>query len=81
MVKPPHEAVFRITTRHAPLICRALEPELYDEVNPRSETTCTLENDNVLVMRITAKDIPALRAALNMALRLTSVAEEVSDLV
>ncbi len=77
----PHEAVFRITTDRALSIQRALLPELSDEVNPRSVTECTREGDTVLILRITAQDIPALRAALNMALRLVSVADEVQDLV
>ena len=77
----PHEAVFRITTDRAPAIRQALLPELSDEVNPRSVTECTLDGDRVLVLKVTAQDIPALRAALNMALRLVNVAEEVQDLV
>ena len=77
----PHEAVFRITTDRAPAIRQALLPELSDEVNPRSVTECTLESPRILILRITAQDIPALRAALNMALRLVNVAEEVQELV
>jgi len=76
-----HEAVFRIRTDRAPAICRALLPELSDEVNPRSTTTCVLETENMLCLRITARDLSALRAALNMALRLVSVADEVQELV
>jgi len=76
-----HEAVFRITTDCAPAIRRALLPELSDEVNPRSVTECMLEGDRTLVLRITAQDIPSLRAALNMALRLVSIADEVQELV
>ena len=76
-----HEAVFRIATERAPAIRRALLPELADEVNPRSSTGCTLDGDRVLILKVTAQDIPALRAALNMALRLISVADEVQDLV
>jgi len=77
----PHEAVFRITTVHAPRIYRALLPELSDEVNPRSVTTCTLLSDTVLELHVAAHDLPALRAALNMVLRLISVADEVQDLL
>ena len=76
----PHEAVFCITTDRAPLIHRALLPELSDEVNPRSATSCTLSGDCILVIRVSAQDIPALRAALNMVLRLVNVADEVSAL-
>ena len=81
MASMPHEAVFRITTDHAPRIYQALLPELNDEVNPRSLTTCSLENDRIIILRITAHDLPALRAALNMVLRLVNVADEVQDLV
>lgn len=77
----PHEAVFRINSDRAPVIYRALMPELSQEVNPRSVTECELEGDHVLILRIRAKDIPALRAALNMSLRLISVADEVQDLL
>jgi KEOPS complex subunit Pcc1 len=77
----PHEAVFRITSDRAPVIYRALLPELSDEVNPRSVTVCELVDDRVLILRISAQDIAALRAALNMVLRLVSVADEVSELV
>jgi len=77
----PHEAVFRITTDRAPAIRRALLPELCDEVNPRSVTECSLAGKNVLVLRITAHDIAALRAALNMVLRLVSVADEVQEIL
>jgi KEOPS complex subunit Pcc1 len=77
----PHEAVFRITTDRAALIHAAVLPELSDEVNPRSVTECTLEGGSVVVIRVSAQDLPALRAALNMILRLVNVADEVSGLV
>jgi len=77
----PHEAVFRITSDHAPSIYRAILPELSDEVNPRSVTACEIEGSNVLVIRVTAMDTAALRAALNMVLRLVTVADEVQELI
>ena len=75
-----HEAVFRFSTPHARLICQALAPELSDEVNPRSVTRCWLEGDDILVLKVESQDIPALRAALNMVLRLVNVADEMQDL-
>ncbi len=78
---PQHEAVFRFTTGHAEQIYRALLPELSDEVNPRSSTCCRLEGPSVLVLEVTAEDEAALRAALNMVLRLINVADEVQALV
>jgi KEOPS complex subunit Pcc1 len=75
-----HEAVFRFSTPHANLICQALAPELSDEVNPRSATRCWLEGDDTLVLKVESQDIAALRAALNMVLRLVNVADEMQDL-
>ena len=75
-----HEALFRFSTSHAEQIFRALTPELTDEVNPRSTTRCWLEGDNTLVLKVEAEDLAALRAALNMVLRLVNVADEMQDL-
>ncbi len=77
---PHHEAIFRFSTEHAECIYTALAPELTDEVNPRSRTCCLLEGDTVLVLTIEAEDLPALRAALNMALRLVNVADEMQQI-
>jgi KEOPS complex subunit Pcc1 len=77
----PHEAVFRFTTEHAERIFRSLQPELEDEVNPRSAVVCQLEGRNTLIMTVTAQDISSLRAALNMYLRLVNVADEVTGIV
>jgi len=78
---PQHEALFRLSTDCAEQIYRALVPELSDEVNPRSSTCCWLENTTTLVLLVRADDTAALRAALNMYLRLINVAEEVHGLV
>jgi KEOPS complex subunit Pcc1 len=77
---PHHNAIFRFSTDHAVSIHAALLPELNDEVNPRSTTNCWLEGHTVLLLRIEADDIPALRAALNMALRLVNVAYEMQQI-
>jgi KEOPS complex subunit Pcc1 len=77
----PHEAVFRFTTKNARKIYQALLPELSAEVNPRSSARCTLEGDDVLALSVAAEDASALRAALNMHLRLINVADEMQDLV
>ena len=74
-----HEVIFRFSTSHSQQIFRALAPELSDEVNPRSTTRCWLEGENTLVLKIEAQDIAALRAALNMFLRLVNVADEMQD--
>jgi KEOPS complex subunit Pcc1 len=75
-----HEAIFRFSTSHSQQIYRALAPELSDDVNPRSTTQCWLEGENTLVLKVEAQDIAALRAALNMVLRLVNVADEMQDI-
>ena len=76
-----HEAIFRFSTSHAQQIFQALAPELSEEVNPRSITRCWLEGEDTLVLNVEAQDIAALRAALNMVLRLLNVADEMQDLM
>jgi KEOPS complex subunit Pcc1 len=78
---PQHEAIFRFSTDHAEQIYQALAPELSDEVNPRSATRCWIEGTTTLVLQVKSEDVSALRAALNMFLRLVNVADEVRDLV
>jgi tRNA threonylcarbamoyladenosine modification (KEOPS) complex Pcc1 subunit len=77
----PHEAVFRFKSKNAGKIYQSLLPELSDEVSIRSSARCTLEGDDVLVLSIAAEDTSALRASLNMHLRLIGVADEMQDLV
>ncbi|WP_321507012.1 KEOPS complex subunit Pcc1 [uncultured Methanoregula sp.] len=74
-----HEVTFRFTTPHAGRILRSLEPELADEVNPRSRIQCRLDGDNTLVLAVESDDTPSLRAALNMYLRLVNVADEMQQ--
>jgi KEOPS complex subunit Pcc1 len=75
-----HQAVFRFSTSHANRIYQALAPELSDDVNPRTASRCRLEGENILVLTIEAQDIAALRAALNMLLRLINVADEMQEI-
>jgi len=76
-----HEATFRFFVPNATEIMSALAPELCDEVNPRSQIRCRVEEPDTLVLTIEAQDIAALRAALNMFLRLVNVADEMQDVV
>lgn len=76
-----HEALFRFSTEYAEQIYRALVPELSDEVNPRSTTQIWLEGKTTLILQVKSEDTAALRAALNMYLRLVNVADEVQGLV
>jgi len=75
-----HEATFRFSTSHSQQILCALAPELCNEVNPRSQTRCWIEGEETLVLSIKAQDIASLRAALNMFLRLVSVADEMQGI-
>jgi len=70
-----HSAVFTCTTPAAVVIYRAPAPEM-EEIGPRSEVRVALEGEDRLVLSVTAEDIPSLRAALNLWLRLISVAGE-----
>jgi KEOPS complex subunit Pcc1 len=78
---PQHKALFRFFSDHAVQIYQALVPELSDEVNPRSITRCWLEGTTTLVLQVESEDTAALRAALNMYLRLINVADEIQGLV
>jgi KEOPS complex subunit Pcc1 len=74
-----HTAVFSFRSGSAREIFLALSPEM-GEINPRTEARVTLNEGDILVITIAAEDIPALRAALNMWLRLISVAGEMLDM-
>ncbi len=82
MPSMPHaEAVFRFRSDNAENILKAIAPELSDEVNSRSTTTCHVESGNNLILRVEAQDTAALRAALNMGLRLVNIAEEMHQVI
>jgi len=70
-----HTAVFSFRSDRAGEIHRALAPE-FGEINPRTGVEVTLEEGDLLVISVSAEDVPALRAALNMWLRLVLVADE-----
>jgi KEOPS complex subunit Pcc1 len=76
-----HEAIFKVDHVHARRLFEALKPEATDEVGPRTTTRVWLEGETTLVLSVQASDISALRAALNMWLRLINVAYEMQELV
>jgi KEOPS complex subunit Pcc1 len=76
-----HEAIFRVEHQQARHLFEALKPEEAGETGPRTATRVWLEGDTTLVLWVQASDIPALRAALNMWLRLINVAYEMQELV
>lgn len=77
---PLHEAVFRLEGEDAPGIMAAIRPEIGDEPWSRTTIAAWLEGERTLVIHISAKDISALRAALNMWLRLINVAHEMQEI-
>ena len=80
MMPDDHEAVFRFSSPRAAALLIALEPELADEEGMRSSATLRLVDTDTLELMVTAPDIPSLRAALNMWLRLVRVADETAGL-
>ncbi len=76
-----HEAQFRFSSDRARDLFRAVGPEMAAEVNPRSRAECRYEEPDSVVLRVSAMDLAALRASLNMWLRLVNVAQEMQDLV
>jgi KEOPS complex subunit Pcc1 len=75
-----HNAVFRFTGAAAEAVYRAVAPEMAGEINPRSCAECWIEPSGTLVLSVGASDISALRASLNMWLRLINVAMEMQEL-
>jgi KEOPS complex subunit Pcc1 len=75
-----HTAVFRFFTGSAADRLAALEPELAGEEGMRSTASLRLVGDDCLELSVAAPDIPSLRAALNMWLRLVRVADDTAAL-
>jgi KEOPS complex subunit Pcc1 len=75
-----HEAIFWFRCPHAETLYRSLSPEMAEELHPRSRAECFKESRDVLVLKVQARDCAALRASLNMWLRLVNVADEMQAL-
>jgi KEOPS complex subunit Pcc1 len=75
-----HEAIFRFFTDRSADLLAALGPELAGEEGMRSTASLRLDGDACLELAVCAPDIPSLRAALNMWLRLVRVADETAAL-
>jgi tRNA threonylcarbamoyladenosine modification (KEOPS) complex Pcc1 subunit len=76
-----HNAVFRFTGPNVGNVYLAIAPEMAGEVNERSQAQCWIEAHDTLVLRVCASDIGALRASLNMWLRLVNVAKEMQEII
>ncbi len=77
---PEHGAVFRFHSSRAADLLAALEPELASEEGMRSNASLRLVGDDCLELAVTAPDLAALRASLNMWLRLVRIADEAAGL-
>lgn len=71
-----HEAIFRIESPNAAIICEVLKPEEEEDYSGRTQGICTRYAENILEVSIRASDLSALRAALNTWLRLIQVSSE-----
>jgi tRNA threonylcarbamoyladenosine modification (KEOPS) complex Pcc1 subunit len=76
-----HNAVFRFTGHDIGHVYQAIAPETAGEVNGRSQVECWVEAPDTLVLVVNASDIGALRASLNMWLRLVNVAKEMQEII
>jgi tRNA threonylcarbamoyladenosine modification (KEOPS) complex Pcc1 subunit len=76
-----HNAVFRFTGHDIGHVYQAIAPETAGEVNARSQVECWVEAPDTLVLVVNASDIGALRASLNMWLRLVNVAKEMQEII
>jgi len=76
-----HEAVFRFTGPDIGVAYQAIAPEMDSEGKTRAHARCFVEAPDTLVLMIHAADIGALRASLNMWLRLVNVAIEMQEII
>lgn len=75
-----HQAEFRFSTPTAMMLYEALAPELIDQEGMRSRVDLSCADQSSLIMTVHAEDLAALRAALNMWLRLVNVADEITGI-
>ncbi len=69
-------AILSISGPGAPTVFGAISPEAGREI-PRTKVHADLEGER-MVLRIEARDLPALRAALNSYLRWIKIAEDMN---
>ena len=76
-----HSAEFRFTGPDIRQVYLAVEPEMSGEINARSQAQARVDDNDTLVLVVHASDISALRASLNMWLRLVNVAKEMQEII
>jgi KEOPS complex subunit Pcc1 len=76
---PVHAAEFRFTCLHAEKLYAVLAPEACSDPNEKSSVHLFCDGE-IVTLVVEAEDISALRASLNMWLRLVNVCKEVLEL-
>jgi KEOPS complex subunit Pcc1 len=76
---PIHTAEFRFTCSHAEKLYAVLAPEAGSDPNERSCVHIFYDGE-IVTLVVEAEDISALRASLNMWLRLVNVCKEILEL-
>jgi KEOPS complex subunit Pcc1 len=74
-----YSATFRFECPYAEKLYTVLAPEAGSDPGDRSQVSVFREGDSV-TLQVKAEDIPALRASLNMWLRLVNVCKEVLEM-
>lgn len=76
MTEMLHSAEFRFETPDAEKLYTVLTPESGSDPGEKSHVTVTLA-DKAILLSIRAEDVSALRASINMWLRLIAVSAEI----
>lgn len=76
-----HIALFRFTGSDIGHVYKSVAPEMAGEVNTRSQVQAWVEDVDTMILVVRASDISALRASLNMWLRLVNVAKEMQEII
>lgn len=74
-----YSATFRFECPYADKLYAVLAPEAGSDPGNRSQVLVSCE-ENLVQLCVKAEDIPALRASLNMWLRLVNVGKEVLEM-
>ena len=75
----PHTAVFRFVCPYADVLHAVLAPEAGSDPGDRSRVLLSHDAEAV-TLTVEAEDVSALRASLNMWLRLVNVSKEILEL-
>lgn len=75
-----NKALITMTADHIRIIAGALLPEVQDDNGFRSDVSHSFPDERTLQIVLRAEDLSALRASLNMWLRLIQVADEMYDI-